>query len=69
MRYRVTFRKRFNREGAGSDAPQEQVNLPDGLVLDAQFVERFEPESVHVEERMEEDDDVIALGPRFGNTM
>ncbi len=62
MRYRVTFRKRFNQEGEGSDAPQKQLNLADGVVLDAEFVERFEPESLHVEERMEEDDDFMAFG-------
>ena len=32
------------------------------MVLDSAFVERLEPESVHVEERMEADDDFIAFG-------
>ncbi|MDQ6701112.1 MAG: hypothetical protein M3Z36_13105 [Acidobacteriota bacterium] len=58
----MAFRKRFNQEGEGSDNPQKQLNLPDGVILDSAFVERFEPESVHVEERMEEDDDFLAFG-------
>ncbi|MDQ6664091.1 MAG: hypothetical protein M3Z23_06835 [Acidobacteriota bacterium] len=62
MRYRVTFRKRFNREGVGSDSPEKFLNLPDGVVIDALFVERFEPDSLHGEERMEEDDDFLAFG-------
>src|SRR5438105_2668268 len=62
MRYRVTFRKRFNQEGEGSDAPQTFLDLTDGVVRDAALVERIEPESIHVEERMEEDDDFMAFG-------
>jgi hypothetical protein len=62
MRYRVTFRKRFNQQGEGSDDPQATLELDEGVVVDAAFVERFEPDSVHVEEDMEEDDDVLPFG-------
>lgn len=60
--YRVTFRKRFDREGEGSDAPVTFLDLRDGVVLDSTFVEAIEPDSLHVEERMEEDDDFLSLG-------
>ncbi len=62
MRYRVTFRKRFNEKGEGSDSPVSQLNLADGVVVDSAMVETFEPESLHVEERMEEDDDFFPFG-------
>ena len=62
MRYRVTYRKRFNQKGEGADAPQTFLDVPDGVVAEAEFVERFEPDSLHVEERMEEDDDFLAFG-------
>jgi hypothetical protein len=62
MTYRVTFRKRFNREGEGADAPNEFVNLPEGVVIDSSFSESTEPDSLHSEERMEEDDDFESLG-------
>lgn len=62
MKYKVTFRQRFNQEGAPSDDPPSFVNVADGVILDAVFVERVEPSAVHVEERMEEDDDFMAFG-------
>lgn len=62
MRYRVTFRKRFNQDGQGSDDPVSLLNLPDGVVQDSAVVETFEPDSLHVEERMEEDDDFFPFG-------
>lgn len=62
MRYRVTFRKRFNQEAEGSDAPEKQLNLPDGVILHSAFIERLEPQSVHGEERLGEDDDFMAFG-------
>lgn len=62
MRYRVTFRKRFNQDGQGSDDPVTLLNLPDGVVQDSAVVETFEPDSLHVEERMEEDDDFLPFG-------
>jgi hypothetical protein len=62
MRYRVTFRKRFGSAGNEADDPTRHLSLADGLVLDVAFVERTEPTSLHVEERMEEDDDFLAFG-------
>ncbi len=60
--YRVTFRKRFNQEGEGSDAPVTFLDLADGVVLDSTMVEEIEPDNLHVEETMDEDDDFLSLG-------
>lgn len=62
MRYQVTFKKRFNQQGDGSDSPQVLLNLPDGVVEEAEVVEQIQPDSVHVEEEMDEDDDFIPFG-------
>lgn len=62
MRYQVTFKKRFNQEGEGSDSPQVLLNLPEGVILDAAVVEQIDPDSVHSEERMDEDDDILPFG-------
>ena len=60
--YRVTFRKRFNRDGEGADAPVTFLDLADGIVIDSTFVEAIEPDNLHVEESMDEDDDFLSLG-------
>lgn len=62
MKYKVTFRKRFNQEGEPSDNPAALVSAPDGVIEDATFVEALEPPSVHNTEDMEEDDDFLAFG-------
>jgi hypothetical protein len=62
MKYKVTFRQRFNEEGEASDAPDALVDGPEGVVLDKLLVERIEPASLHVEDRMEEDDDFFPFG-------
>lgn len=62
MKYKVTFRQRFDPEGQPNDEPEEVFSAPDGVVLDAEFVERIEPPSLHVEEVMEEDDNFLAFG-------
>ncbi len=63
MRYRVTFRKRFNKEGEGWDEPQTMLNLADGVVAHAAMVEQIDPESLHTyEDKMDEDDDFFAFG-------
>ena len=38
------------------------LNLADGVVLDSTVVETIEPENLHGEEDMEEDDDFLSLG-------
>ena len=60
--YRVTFRKRFNQDGEGSDAPVTFLDLADGVVIDSSFVEAIEPDNLHNEEKMDEDDDFMSMG-------
>lgn len=64
MTYRVTFMERTGASGEPSERPTEYVtiDLPDGVVLDKQFVERTEPQAMHVEEALEEDDDFLSVG-------
>jgi hypothetical protein len=62
MRYQVTFRKRFDEQGAGSDSPQALLELPDGVVLESEVVQETEPDSIAVDDEMDEDE----LTP-FGN--
>jgi len=62
MRYQVTFKKRFNQAGEGSDSPQTLLNLPEGVVLDAAVVEQIDPDSLHTEEGLDEDDDMLPFG-------
>ncbi len=64
MKYQVTFRERTDANGNASENPPEFVEpeLMDGIVLDAAFVERIEPDSLHVQEVMDEDDDFLSLG-------
>lgn len=64
MTYRVTFMERTGASGEPSEKPTEYVDidLPEGVVLDQQFVERTEPSAMHVEESLEEDDDFLSVG-------
>ncbi len=64
MLYRVAFQKRFQSDGAEStlDPSSElDVYLPDGVVADKEFVERFEPASQHSQEVLDEDDAFMAM--------
>lgn len=64
MKYQVTFRERTDGKGNPSENPPEFVEpeLTDGVVLDAVFVERIEPDNMHVQEVMDEDDDFLSIG-------
>jgi hypothetical protein len=64
MKYQVTFRERNDVHGNPAENPPEFVEpeLMDGIVLDSALVERIEPENLHGEEDMEEDDDFLSLG-------
>lgn len=64
MKYRVTFLERTDEHGNPSENPPEFVEpeLMDGVVLDATFVERLEPENLHVQEVMDEDDSFLSVG-------
>lgn len=39
-----------------------EPELMDGVVLDAVFVERIEPDNLHVQEVMDEEDDFLRIG-------
>jgi hypothetical protein len=43
MKYKVTFRKRFTREGEPADDPKSLVDPGDGVIQDEEFVEILEP--------------------------
>jgi hypothetical protein len=64
MRYRVAFEKRFQSDGDESvlDPSSElDVYLADGVVASKAFVERFEPEALHSQEVLDEDDAFLGL--------
>src|SRR5512142_931842 len=54
MRYKVTFRKRFNPEGEPSDDPTALVDVSDGVIEDSEFVEIIEPAGLGVAEDLNE---------------
>jgi hypothetical protein len=59
MRYRVSFAKRFQSDGNESvlnPTAELDVDIPDGVVADKVFVGRFDPESKHSQEVLDEDD-------------
>jgi hypothetical protein len=64
MKYQVTFRERTDAAGNPTENPPAFVDpeLMDGVVLDATIVERIEPENLHVQEIMDEDDSFLSLG-------
>jgi hypothetical protein len=64
MTYRVAFAKRFQSDGTESavDPSSElDVYLPDGVVAEKNFVERFEPRAQHNQEVLDEDDAFLGL--------
>lgn len=64
MKYQVTFRERTKGTGEPAENPPSFVEpeLTDGIVLDAAMVERFEPDSLHGQDVMDEDDDFLSIG-------
>jgi hypothetical protein len=64
MRFRVTFMERTDGSGNPSETPPDYVEIeaPDGVILDKVFVERDQPEAMHVEEKLEEDDSFMSIG-------
>ena len=62
MTYEVTFRKRFDGEGEGSDNPETFVQAADGVILDARLAQRNDPPAKHSQEVLDEDDNFESLG-------
>jgi hypothetical protein len=54
MKYKVTFRKRFNQEGEPADDPKSLVTPEDGVIEDAELVEILEPAGLGVAEDLNE---------------
>ena len=50
--------------GEPSEAPTDYVaiDLPDGVVLEKLFIDRTEPDALHSEEALEEDDSFLSVG-------
>jgi len=64
MRYRVVFAKRFQSDGNASDlnpTAEMDIYIPDGVVAEKEFVERFEPAAKHSQEVLDEDDAWLGL--------
>lgn len=63
MKYRVAFVEQTGRTGDPTVNPPAFVEpeLADGIVLDAVFVERLEPDGLHGKEEMDEDDDFLSM--------
>ena len=62
MIYEVTFRKRFNAEGEGSDRPETFVEAPDGVILDSRISQRNDPPAKHSQDVLDEDDNFESIG-------
>jgi hypothetical protein len=64
VKYKVVFRDRSTSEGEQADKPATflDTQLDDTTVLDATFVGRIEPDSVHSSDRIEEDDGFLSYG-------
>jgi hypothetical protein len=64
VKYRVVFRDRSTRAGEQADKPATflDTQLDDSTVLDATFVGRIEPDSIHSSDQIEEDDGFLSYG-------
>ena len=60
--YKVTFTKRFNSDGEEADRPETFVETLDGVVLNASKAEVIEPDALHSQEVMDEDDAFLSIG-------
>ncbi len=62
MTYEVTFRKRFDAKGEGSDRPETFVQAADGVILDARLAQRNDPPAKHSQDTLDEDDNFESIG-------
>ncbi len=64
MKYLVTFVERTDAAGNNVENPPAFVEpeLTDDVVLDCRFVERLEPQNMHVQETPDEDDSFLSMG-------
>ncbi|MBV9266015.1 MAG: hypothetical protein JO061_07595 [Acidobacteriaceae bacterium] len=63
MKYRVVFRERSDETGERADNPPSflEPELEDGMVVDARFVGRLEPQAQHSSDLIQEDDGFLSL--------
>jgi hypothetical protein len=63
-RYRIAFMERTDEAGNPTEKPAAdvQLDLLEGVVEEALFIERTEPESLHGEESLDEDDSFESIG-------
>jgi hypothetical protein len=56
--------ERTGPKGQPSEFPPDYVEIeaPDGVVLEKTFVDRTEPEALHGEEELDEDDSFLSVG-------
>ena len=62
MTYEVTFRKRFDGQGEGSDRPETFVQAADGVIVDSRMSQRNDPPAKHSQEELDEDDNFESIG-------
>src|SRR6266404_8881917 len=64
MRYRVLFMERTGADGERSEEPVDylELELEDGVVNEAVFIERTKPTALHSQEVMDEDDSFLSVG-------
>jgi len=70
MKFRVTFRKRFDESGQPADDPISVLDAAEGVIQDKEFIEILDPPSIHVAEDINagsgsensEDDGFLAFG-------
>ena len=70
MKYKVAFRKRFDRQGHPADDPVSLLDPAEGVIQDSEFIEILEPPSLHVTDDINEgtgsenseDDGFLAFG-------
>jgi hypothetical protein len=70
MKFKVTFRKRFDQNGQPFDDPLSAVDPAEGVIEDKEFIEILEPPSLHVSDDINagsgsensEDDGFLAFG-------
>jgi len=64
MRYRVLFMERTGADGERSEEPVDylELELEEGVVNEAVFIERTKPTALHSQEVMHEDDSFLSVG-------
>ncbi len=64
MRYRVTFMERTGGDGKPSEFPPDylDIDVADGVIVDKVFVDRDQPQALHNQDTLDEDDSFLSVG-------